>query len=358
MTTNRWNLDQTRRDQSTPDNFSDIIDIQEETQAWAENLRQSTIDSSISNVWTRSDLMVQQRWLEYNRDIHSLVWFLSVIDKLLDEIEYTKKWISKKWLSKAWKKTMNEAKAKLNQYEKQLKAKRKALLKQPKSEIYDNDINAIKNIWQQVDQVRRDIWMWQWGEYANNASYLYNSPENARKSNKRQANNLEFNQKFQEELKTWAISTIFNWNAQKTNDFFRRIAQWEYTAADYQLYVRNAAVLNPCFQRYGIAIPTNPRWMIWWERYWWVERVSWTTRRSVDYSNMDFWEAFQQWWIAWVIDKWLSYCKNMTPGQRNARKNIAVLWGFAAWIYWLYKFYTSKKSFITKAWITAAVIFW
>ena len=49
----------------------------------------------------------------------------------------------------------------------------------------------------------------------------------------------------------------------------------------------------------------------------------------------------------------------MTPWQRNTRKSIAVLWGFAAWIFWLYKFYTSKKmSFWWKAWITGAAILW
>jgi hypothetical protein len=96
MATTRWNPDQADRDRRNPDNSSDIIDIQEETQAWINNLKQSTIDSSINSAWTRSDLTIQQKWLEYERDMHSLVWFLSVLDKLLEEIEDTKKWISKK----------------------------------------------------------------------------------------------------------------------------------------------------------------------------------------------------------------------------------------------------------------------
>jgi hypothetical protein len=97
---------------------------------------------------------------------------------------------------------MKEAKFKLNQYEKQLKNKKKALLKQERAEIYDNDITNLKNSRQQVNLIREEIGMAQRGEYKSIASYLYNSPENAKKSNKRQANNLEFNQKFQEELKT------------------------------------------------------------------------------------------------------------------------------------------------------------
>ena len=67
--------------------------LYEQTQTWAENLRQSTIDSSLSYAWTKSDLMIQQRWLEYERDLHSLVWFLSALDKLLEEIKDTKKWL-------------------------------------------------------------------------------------------------------------------------------------------------------------------------------------------------------------------------------------------------------------------------
>jgi hypothetical protein len=39
--------------------------------------------------------------------------------------------------------------------------------------------------------------MWQRWEYASISSYLYNSPEIARKSNEYQADNLEFNQKLQ-----------------------------------------------------------------------------------------------------------------------------------------------------------------
>jgi hypothetical protein len=97
---------------------------------------------------------------------------------------------------------MKEAKFKLNQYEKQLKSKKKALLKQKRAEIYDNDITNLRNLRQQLEYVREEIGMAQRGEYRNIASYLYNSPEIARRSNKRQADNLEFNQKFQEELKT------------------------------------------------------------------------------------------------------------------------------------------------------------
>jgi hypothetical protein len=57
---------------------------------------------------------------------------------------------------------MKEAKAKLNQYEKQLKAKKKSLLKQNKAgrcEIYENDISNLRSLWQQVDRVRKDIGM-------------------------------------------------------------------------------------------------------------------------------------------------------------------------------------------------------
>ena len=53
------------------DNFSNREQqLREETKAWAENLRQSTIDSSISTVSTRSNLLIEQKWLEY--DIYSI----------------------------------------------------------------------------------------------------------------------------------------------------------------------------------------------------------------------------------------------------------------------------------------------
>jgi hypothetical protein len=52
---------------------------------------------------------------------------------------------------------MEEAKAKLNQYEKQLNGKKKTLLKQKRAEIYDNDIANLKNLRNQVNKVREDI---------------------------------------------------------------------------------------------------------------------------------------------------------------------------------------------------------
>ena len=335
--------------------------LYEQTQTWAENLRQSTIDSSLSYAWTKSDLMIQQRWLEYERDLHSLVWFLSALDKLLEEIEDTKKWISKRWLSKAWKKVMEESKNKLKQYEKQLKGKKKALLKQNKSgrvEIYENDIAHLRGLRQQLNLTRKEIWMWQRWEYASISSYLYNSPEIARKSNEYQADNLEFNQKLQKELKKWAVLRIFNWNVEEANNFYRRIAQWEYNEVDYQLYVTNSSVLAPSFQRCGIIIPKGPRWVVWYRTVQWNERIPTTVRRSVDYGNMDWGDTFKQWWVSWVFDKLLSNCNNLTPWQRETWKSLWVLACVAWSIYWLYKFYTNKKMwFWAKAWITAWTIF-
>ena len=272
----------------------------------------------------------------------------------MEEIKNMKKWTSKRWLPEAWKRTMEDAKSKLKYYEDILKKKKKALVKEKK--VNNNDITTLQNIFTELGDIDYDIHKWQWGEYSNTAGYPYNSPEIARKSNKRQIEDLQFNQNFQKELREWAISTIFNWNIQKTNDFLRRIAQREYDEADYQTYIRNAAIINPCLQRYGIPMPNDPKWRI---SGWNFERSPRTSRTTNDYRNLDRWEAFQQWWLAWIVDKALSNCNNLTPWQRNTWKNIAVLWGYAAWIYWLFKFFTNKNMwFWTKAWITATAIFW
>ena len=52
---------------------------------------------------------------------------------------------------------MEEAKSKLKQYEDVLKDKKRTLLKQKNAEIYENDIANLKNLWEQVNNVRRDI---------------------------------------------------------------------------------------------------------------------------------------------------------------------------------------------------------
>ena len=351
---NTWNVD----------NFSSKEQQRtvEETQSWIENLRSSTIDSSLYSASTKSDLKMEEAWLKYEKDIHTFSWFLATLDQLLEEIEEIKKWMSKKWIQSSWKETMKSAKQKLKQYEKQIKTKKRALLKQKNAQIYETDINHVKKLKSDIDAVRHDVSLWQWWEFSSNASYMYNSPENAKASNKRQAETLEFNQKIQEELKKWAILRIFNWSTQKANDFYRRIAQWEYYKADYQLFVANSTTLTPSFQRCGINIPTNPEWTIieqwvksswstWWKN---VERSS----KSTDYSNMDRWDTFKQWWVAGLLDKLLNNYSNMTPWQKNTRKSLWVLAWFWAWIFGLYKFYTNKKMwFWGKAWITAATIF-
>ena len=333
------------------DALSDTERNEKMTQEWAENLRGSTVDSVITKAWTKSDLVVQETWLKYEKDIHTLVWFLSATDELLRAIQDTKDWISKKWLSKAWKETMKNAKEKLNQYEKQLKGKRNALLRQERVEIYDNDIANLKNLRQQVNIVRADIWVWQWGELSGNASFLYNSPENAQLANRKQTDMLKFGQNLQEELKQWAILNIFNWNVQGATEFYRRIAEWKYTQADYELLMRNTSVLTPSLQRCWVYTPIlTPGQLPGMQ----IEQ----SNTATDYSNMDRWETFQKWWIAWCLDKVLSNFSNMSPSQRNTWKSLGVLWGVAAWIFWLYKFYTNKEMwFWGKAWITAATIF-
>ena len=286
-------------------------------------------------------------------DVYTLVWFLSISDRLLQEIKETKDWISKKWLSKAWKKTMDDAKKKLWQYEKQLKWKIEGLKKMNKSKISDSDVDHLKFLWEGVNQVRKDIWLWQWGEFSSTASFLYNSPENAKEANKRQMNSIEFNQKLQEEVKKWAILNIFGWNVKAATDFYRRIAQWQYTQADYELFRTNGAILTPSFQSCGIAVPMWPIQT----NLWWKEYTSWSS--GIDYKNMTLWESFQSGWLAWVVDKALSNCKNMTPWQREMWKSLAVLWGFAAWIVWIYKFFTSKSlNKREKLWITAVTVLW
>ena len=382
--TPRWrynrNIHMEYGDTKESKNFSnkEILDTKEQTQASTENLRSTTIDSSITSIDTRSSLTVQQVWLEHERDIHTFDWFLPIIDKLLQEIEDTRSWTSKKWLSKAWQRTMEEAKAKLKQYEKQLKGKRRALLKQKNVQIRDYDIANVRNIWDQINKIREDIGMWQWGEYSSIASYLCNSPENIRKAKKYQGDSLEFNQRVEQELKNAAIQNIFLRQSINAKDFYRRIAEWRYDEADYQLYITNSSILASSFQRCGITIPTNPTtstWsQTWWNKpssyeswnnwqtrtwnWWRRETTSQTTSTSVDYSNTDWWETFQKWWIAWLFDKLLTNCSNMTQWQKWAWKTLWIL-GIVWWvIYWQYKFYTSEKIWLwTKIWLTVLPVF-
>ena len=351
-------------------------DLQRETQNNLQQLQQEiqTPNIDYSKIRTADDL-------------------LSVLDQLLDEIRNIEQWISKKSVWSTWREGIKSAKTKLKQYKEKIKGKKKsiekAFRKWSRTQVFESDINEVKNLESNIKKVNLDLSRNEWNESSNESGFLYNSPENARKSNIQQERLNEFEALMKEEVKKWAILRIFNWQEKEATDFYRKIAEWRYGDSEYNTYTTNAAILNPSFQRCGINIPIltpNQIQTTWWTSWmwqqsiqaidfrninrwqgtpqWWIQLEQWaqTTRQrkpKIDYSNMDLWEAFQAWGLAWVLDKALSNCKNMTPWQRDAWKSIGVLWGYAAWIFWLYKFFTNKNmSFRGKAWITAATIFW
>lgn len=87
-------------------------------------------------------------------DIHTLVWYLSILDNLLEEIEDTEEIISKKMPISSLKIFMHDAKTKLNQYKKLLKSKKQTLLKQNRTKIDDNDIAHLIDLQKKVTQVK------------------------------------------------------------------------------------------------------------------------------------------------------------------------------------------------------------
>ena len=314
---------------------------------------------STDSQFTPQTTEVSSQNIDSHIDIHTHNGYLLTLNKLLEDIKVSKKWISKKSLSKSWKETMDLAKTKLKQYEDMIKSRKRWLENQKWIEISDDDIYFVRNIEDQINNANKDIQAWYRWEFSNTASFMYNSPEIAKKSNKLQTESLAFQNKLKEEVKQWAILNIFGKHEQTAIDFYRRIAEWKYTQADYQIFQTNAQILAPSLQKCGITIPNdwNQRMLFW--TNWPIDNNPSTIRRTIDYTNMEWWETFQKWWIAWVIDKALSNCKNMTPWQRNTWKSLWVLWWYAAWIYGLYKFFTSKKMwFWWKAWLTAATIFW
>ena len=89
-----------------------------------------------------------------------------------------------------------------------------------------------------------------------------------------------------------------------------------------------------------------------------TEKAQWNTRKRIDYGNMDWWDAFQKWWISGILDKVLTNCSNMKSWQVDTRKTLWIL-GIVGWvIYGQYKFYTSKNIWWwTKIWLTVLPVF-
>ena len=349
VTTSKESADVSGIEAKTDKDKAAVINESKENQ---EAIRVAAIDNKLNNTDVKVDIKTNYEEFIYELNLGNLDWFLKATDALLKEIEDTiKSSKNKSGLSRAWKETLNNARQKLNTYKETLENKKGKLMTWTNPKIYNDDIQSLKTMRQNVENAKADIAKWQRWELSNTAWYTYNSPENARSSNRAQEHMLQFEQKLQQEIKPGAILNIFNWNTHNATNFYKRIAEWQYTSADYTLYTTYASILNPSFQRCWIVAPTE-QWIIspsTWVRTW----------RCVDYSNTSFWDTLQKWWVAWVLDKMLSNCNNLSPEQRNTRKTIWVLAWFWAWIFWLYKFFTSKKMwFRWKAWITAWVIFW
>lgn len=323
-----------------------------ETKEKVDTLKDSTINVRLSNAETRVDINAAQTEFMNNLNLNSLDWYLRACNTLLTEInnaiQATK---NTRWLSQAWKKTMQNTRKKLQSYKKWVKGKKNSLIKQHNPEIYPSDREMLKNYRRDLEAAKHDIAQWQRWEFSNKAWYVYNSPETSRRSNLQQERVQQFEQKLQQEVKDGAILNIFNWNIQNATNFYRRIAEGKYTSADYTIYTTYADTLNWSLQRCWIPVPVEQ---------WIFSPATWTrTWRYIDYTNTSRTDTLQQWWLAWAIDKLLSNCNNLTPWQRNTRKTLWVLGWFAAWIFWLVKFYKSKKlNFRWKAWITAAAILW
>lgn len=317
-----------------------------------DTLKLSAINSKLSNAETKADINAARTEFTNNLNLNSLEWYLRACNELLQQIDYaiqaTK---NRQWLSKSWRKTMQNTRQKLQDYKKWVEAKKKALIKQTNPEIYPSDKQKLREYRANLESAKQDIAQWQRWELSNGASYLYNSPENAKSSNKAQEKMIQFEQKLQQEVKNWAILNIFEWNTYNTTNFYRRIAEWRYTSADYTTYITYSDILDPSFQRCWIRIPTEQGII--------SPATGTRTWRYVDYTNTSFQDTFKKWWIGWMLDKALSHCNNLTPWQRNTRKSIWVLAAYWAWIYGLFKFFTNKKMwFRKKTLITGGAFLW
>jgi len=273
-------------------------------------------------------------------------WYTKTLEELLNNITNIENEITTKWLTKSGKETMKQARNKLKSYKKNIQWKKKAIetayQKNWKRDIYQDEINDIKIRKSDIDKIFDDIRRWQSGELSSTAPHNYNSIDTSKKSNKQQERLWEYEQKYMEEVKKWAILNIFNWQQEEAINFYKRIAEWNYTQADYATFIAYPQIFGPSFSSCGINAPSEI-----------LDNN--TTPHNINYKNETRWNSFTKWWLSWLLDKALSCCNNLTPWQRNTRKSLSVLWIVWAAIYWWYKFITSKKLwwFRWKAWIVA-----
>lgn len=287
-----------------------------------------------------------ESWL---KDIHTYDWYIAALNQLLKDINDYEQWIDLTWNSSS-RKTMKISNKKLQQYKKDIQNKKQALENERiqwwKNIIYENEITKLLERKTEIDKIHEDIRTWQNWDFSDEASFPYNSPESTKTANRNKKEAIKFEQKFKNELKNAAILEIFEWNQENAIQFYKRIAEWNYTQADYNIYMAYATDLWPSFNRCGIAAPSKIPSS--------HERYNQWTAWSIDYSNLTLWESFKQWWAAWALDNLLSHCNNLTPWQRDTRKTLGTLWIIWWAIYWWIKFLKSKKMwFRGKAWIIA-----
>ena len=369
-TTQQTTVDQTTTQQATVDQTTAQQATVDQT-----TTQQTTIDQTTSQQ-TVDEQTTSQQTVDEQPDIKldSYEWYNKALSQLIFEIDWctaTAKY--KRWLNKSWKETLKTAKAKLKQYkdiisgkkehlEHEFKQKNKLNAKNPDKVPLTVSISASEINWLKKRRgdrrkvIEEDIKAGQRGESSNIAPRPNQSLEQVIKWNKIDTHHNEYDSKLNEALNDAAFLRIIDNNQDRARAFLQAIANNSLSNQQITFCKTHMVQLSPYFTQYGMmpqvyrCIQTNG---------WRIDTTPWTSKSSVDYRNLERWDAFSQWWIAWVIDKALSSCNNLTPWQRNTWKNIGVLWCYAAWIYWLYKFFTNKKmSFWGKALTTGWVIFW
>ncbi len=301
-------------------------------------------------------------------------WYDKALSQLIFEIDWCRETANyKRWLNKSWKETLKTAKEKLKQYKDIISDKKRMLEHEFKQKnklngknsdkvpltvsISAAEINELKNRrFQRRQMIEVDIKEWQSWKSSNVAPWPNQSLEQVVKWNTVDRHHIEYDSKLNAALNDAAFLRIIDNNQDRAREFLQAIANNSLSEAQITICQMRKVQLDPYFEKYGLTDQVNRCIQ---NRWWRIEVVQWNSGASLDYRDMDRWETFQKWWLSWIIDKALSNCNNMTPGQRNTWKSLAVLWGVAAWLFWLYKFYTNKKMwFWGKALTTGGVILW
>lgn len=310
-----------------------------------EQLETTAIDSQ--SLLEQFFAMLQSKnnlWSLENNINNNVEWVKSDIEKINSMISKYKEYSKMKARDRAnktpeWRETLKDLIKESKYRVKILSWIKEDILKRKNKDVYLKDINQCEDDLPLFEQAWQKINL---GETAH-VPRLLHSQKDIKKYWAELQDEIIQDQRINAALKEIWLARLYQKDQERFRDYMEDVISGkiehpenEQFYKDYYkdfLYIKNE---DPdLYSKYSWFMePSQIKWYC-------TTTVNWNprmcnnpwSRPSLDYSNMDWWETFEKWWLKWLLRKWFDIFPNMKDGQKDTWTNIAFLWwlGFGLW---------------------------